>query len=86
MKHVKRAGILVGVCAPFASKEWFQKEIFRNIEEDKNLEIKIETACQHEYPGKAMVAHVTMDKVEEISENLLSFCNENELGTKFVSF
>ena len=63
MKHVKRLGTLLGVCAPFVSKAWCQKEIATIIEEDeKNLETKIETVYQHEHLCRVMVVCATMDK------------------------
>ena len=87
MKHVKRLGILLGVCVPFASKLWYQKEISKIINEDEeNLEIKIEKVYQHEYSGKAMVVYATMDKEEEISKKLINVFHDNEMGIKYVSF
>ena len=52
MKHAKRLGTLLGSCMPFASKSWFQKETTKIVKKDeKHLEIKIETVCQHEHCG-----------------------------------
>ena len=66
------------MCLPFASKAWCQKEIARIIEEEeKNIEIKIETVCQHECLGRSMVAHATMDKEEEISKKIINVSHEN---------
>ena len=77
LKHVKKIGMLVGVCVPFASKAWCQKDIARSVEKDvNNVEIKIENACQQDYVGRAVVVHVTMDKEEEISTKLINECDE----------
>ena len=87
LKDVKNIGMLVGVCVPFASKAWCQKEIARSTEEDVNdVGIKIENVCQQDYVGKAVVVCVTMDKEEETSTKLINKCNENDLGIKHVSF
>ena len=87
LKHVKKVGMLVGVCAPYASKVWCQQDIARSIEEEvNNVEIKIEHACQQDYVGKAVVACVTIDKEEDISAKSINEHNENDLGINFVSF
>ena len=79
--------MLLGACVLFASKSWSQKEISKIVKEDeKNLEIKIETVCQHENSGNAMVVRATIDKEEDISKKLINIFNDNELGTKCVSF
>ena len=55
--------MLVGMCAPFASKVCHQKDVSRSVEEDAiNVEITIENACQQVYIGTAVVACVTIDK------------------------
>ena len=42
MKHVKRVGILVGMCTPFSSKEWCQHDAASSMkEEENNIEIRI---------------------------------------------
>ena len=42
MKYAKRIGMLVGVCVPFASKEWHQHDIASSTKQDQcNLEIRI---------------------------------------------
>ena len=85
MKHVKRSGILIGVCVPFALKEWCQSEIDRFIEEEEgNIEIKIENMCQQEHSRIALVVYATMDKEVEISAKLIIVHNENELRIKCV--
>ena len=87
MKHFKRVGILVGACVPFASMEQCQHDIASSIkEEENNIEIIIETVCQQECSGRALVVCATMDKEEEISAKLTNEHDENELGIKFVSF
>ena len=87
LKHVKKMGMLVGACAPFASKAWCQKDIASSIEEDvKNIEIKIENACQQDYVGIAVVVCVTLDKEEETSTKMINKPDENNLGIICVSF
>ena len=79
--------MLVGVCVPYVSKEWYQQEIASNIEKDNdNIEIRIENACQQDCIGRVVVVHVTMDKEEEISGKMTNEYNKNDLGIKFVSF
>ena len=49
-KHVKNVRTLVGVCVPFAPKEWCQHGTESSMkEEENNLEATIETACQQEH-------------------------------------
>ena len=80
LKHVKKIGMLVGVCAPFASKAWYQKDIESSVElEINNAEIKIENAFQQDYARRAVVVHVTMNKEEETSTKLINKCDENDL-------
>ena len=87
LKHVKKVGMLVGVCVPYASKAWCQQDIARSIEEEVNsIEIKIENVHQQYCVDRAVVACVAMDKEEEISAKMINECNENDLGIKFVSF
>ena len=47
MKHVKRIGIIVGVCVPIASKEWCQHDASSSMkEEESDVEIRIENVHQ----------------------------------------
>ena len=79
--------MLVGVCAPFASKAWYQQDIANSIEEDiNNVEIKIENEHQQDHIGRAVVVYATMDKEEEIGTKMINKHNENDLGIKHVSF
>ena len=58
---------------PFASKEWWQKEISKFIKEDENiLEIKIETVCQYECSGRTMAVYMTIDNEEENREKSIN--------------
>ena len=63
LKHVKKVGMLVGVCVPYASKVWCQQDITRSIEEEVNgIEIKTENAHQQDCAGRDLVARIAMDK------------------------
>ena len=73
LKRVKKIGMLVGVCAPFASREWYQKDIATIIEEEAcDVEIKIEDVCQQDHVGRAVVVHATADKEEDIETKLIN--------------
>ena len=73
LKHAKRLGTLLGACVPFASKELCQKEIAKFIkEDDKILEIKIETVCQYGCSGRAMAVCMKIDIEEEIREKSIN--------------
>ena len=80
MKHVKRVGMLLIVCALFASKEWNQKNIASIIKEDENnIEIIIENVHQQEHTRKSLVVHAMIENEEYISAKMMNECNENEL-------
>ena len=53
-------------------------------EDDNNVEIRIENACQQDCVGRAVVACVTMDEEEEISSKMTNDHNENDLGINCV--
>ena len=84
MKHVKIIGLLVGVGVSFASKEWYQKEIARTVEEDEKNRNKNRNRVSARVFRKSNAACATMDKEEEISAKLLNVLNENKLGIKCV--
>ena len=68
--------MLVGVCAPHASKEWCQQDIARSVEKEvNNIETKIENVRQQERVGRAVVTCIAMDKEEEISTKFTNECN-----------
>ena len=80
MKHVKRIGILVGACVPFASNAWYQEDLIKiTNEKEDSIKIKIEKLYEHKYWVTVMVVCAKIDKESEINQNLIDKLNEHEL-------
>ena len=56
LEHVKRIGVLIGVCVPHSSLEWYQEKVAQvgQIERSK-IEIKKEKVHQNNYSGLGVV-------------------------------
>ena len=86
LEHVKRIGVIIGVCVPYSSLEWYKKSSRSWSYWNVKIWNEKRKVHQNNYSGIGVVVYGVENESGKIGGDSLESFKDNNLGLRCVSF